>query len=92
MGWASGVRGAEVRVADVPVAFGLGLAVLLGGLTGLNSGVGWLGVGLSLALSCLEPEPSLAVSYLSLRSLPMSMPCPSLRGFRTLSLPCHRLP
>ncbi|MFE2885451.1 hypothetical protein [Streptomyces sp. NPDC059272] len=60
--------------------------------------------GLSLPIPRLEPEPSLAVSCLSLHSLslptsfpslvssPMSMPCPSLRDFRTLGLPCHRLP
>ncbi|MCX4811483.1 hypothetical protein OG601_12740 [Streptomyces sp. NBC_01239] len=49
-------------MADVQVAFGLGLAVLLGGLNGLNSGVGWLGVGLSLAMLCLELGLSLALS------------------------------
>lgn len=68
-GMGFGGEGVDVWVADVPVAFGLGLAVLLVGLLGLDSGMIWMGADLGLAI-----------------------PCPSLRGFRAVSLSCHRLP
>ncbi len=94
VGWASGVRGADVRVA-----FGLGLAVLLGGLTGLNSGVGWLGGGLSLAMPCwkdalglaipcVEPEPSLAVPC---RKAALSLAMLCWKGALGLAISCMEL-